>query len=486
MTFNYNKKKFSFIVGILICSLVVSSISFYVNIIGAEAESEWFETQTVVSANNRRIPTVAVTSDGTIFYAYEDTQGNGNSINLCTSTDNGSSWNCVDWFSSISGALSGGWWQNPLFFYDTSRERLFFFITVTTGDEFVDSEHWFRYTDNNGDSWSSWTDISTLKPAEVIASTNRANNEFGGCLTDNNTILIGMAGSTEGNSQHTYPYVIRSWDGENFYLGSELFASKAVAANENSLALCSNGSILCMARADDASGVRKYYSEDNGNTWTYCGLAFTGVAGNNRNSMLTYTTTDDTDDWRILLAFTNSSTRNDITVGVSYDDGATWTTRQVYNGGSAPDGSYPFLAKEDNHSILCAYEGDGYNTLHLAQFNLEWLTQGADYVSDVTPVDEGWVFSDVNGLSNNSDISGEGGSRWGNCTAPSLDNIPTVNSGSIVEVDYYQVRVSEDSDFSNVFINETGLTQDFTLTNDVETPGSHYYDYRCRVKVRTN
>jgi len=110
---------------------------------------------------------------------------------------------------------------------------------------------------------------------------------------------------------------------------------------------------------------------------------------------------------------------------------------------------------------------------------------GTTYGSSDTEEISSFNFTDICGLGNNTDLASFGSVRWGNSTAPTIDDIDDPNAGVILNVTY-QVRVANDSGFTDVFINETGLDQWWNLTEEVPYLGSHYYDYRARVKVRSN
>jgi len=79
--------------------------------------------------------------------------------------------------------------------------------------------------------------------------------------------------------------------------------------------------------------------------------------------------------------------RKNLTVRLSYDDGATWPVAKVLEAG--PSG-YSDLAAAPDGTILCLYEcGQGGHmcdtaNLTLARFDLAWLTDGADRLEGAT------------------------------------------------------------------------------------------------------
>ena len=71
-----------------------------------------------------------------------------------------------------------------------------------------------------------------------------------------------------------------------------------------------------------------------------------------------------------------SKDRKNVTVRISYDEGATWPVKKVLEPG--PSG-YSDLAVLPDGTALCFYESA--DRLVLARFNLEWLTEGKDSFS---------------------------------------------------------------------------------------------------------
>lgn len=98
--------------------------------------------------------------------------------------------------------------------------------------------------------------------------------------------------------------------------------------------------------------------------------------------------------------------------------------------------------------------------------------------------DNALYFTDICGLQNNSSLNSIGRNRWGNSSAPTIYDIDDANAETILNITY-QVRVANDSGFTDVFINETSLNQWFNLTDTINFFGYHYYDYKARVRVRT-
>ncbi len=62
--------------------------------------------------------------------------------------------------------------------------------------------------------------------------------------------------------------------------------------------------------------------------------------------------------------------RQNLTIKLSRDDGATWPVSKTLEAGPS---AYSDLAVLPDGDVLCLFEGD--NTISCARFNLEWLAQ---------------------------------------------------------------------------------------------------------------
>ena len=111
-------------------------------------------------------------------------------------------------------------------------------------------------------------------------------------------------------------------------------------------------------------------------------------------SFIRLSTTDNSDKNRLVFVNPDSDEprdpdnpnanhkRQNVSVQLSYDEGASWTVKKVLEAG--PSG-YSDLAVGPDGTIYCFYErgqvvaGQNYTrNLTMARFNLEWLTDGAD------------------------------------------------------------------------------------------------------------
>jgi len=77
---------------------------------------------------------------------------------------------------------------------------------------------------------------------------------------------------------------------------------------------------------------------------------------------------------KLLFSNPNASSRNNLTVRMSNDDGKSWPIARLLHGGPS---AYSSLAQLPDGTLLCLYEGGQKSfreTLTVARFNVEWLT----------------------------------------------------------------------------------------------------------------
>ena len=68
-----------------------------------------------------------------------------------------------------------------------------------------------------------------------------------------------------------------------------------------------------------------------------------------------------------------------MTIRVSYDECRTWPLSKVLYEGPA---AYSDLAVLPDRTVLCLYEANQYAKIVLARFNIEWLSDGADFLQE--------------------------------------------------------------------------------------------------------
>jgi len=127
------------------------------------------------------------------------------------------------------------------------------------------------------------------------------------------------------------------------------------------------------------------WSSDNGETFPKSGWDEDLVEPICQASMVRFT--DETSHNRNRVLFSNpaSTKRERMTVRISYDECKSWNAGKVsWNAGKVlheGPAAYSDLCIAPDMSICCFYERgieNAYETITFAQFDLEWLTDGAD------------------------------------------------------------------------------------------------------------
>jgi sialidase-1 len=153
--------------------------------------------------------------------------------------------------------------------------------------------------------------------------------------------------------------------------------------DESKVVELSDGRWMINSRVKGAKMRYVHVSDDEGRTWnTRREPALPDPACN--ASLIRYTGTAQGHDKDRLL-FSNASSekaRKNLTVRISYDEGATWTKgKTIYAGPSA----YSTLTVLENGDIGLLFEKNGYSENVFVRFSLEWLTDGKDRYTPPVP-----------------------------------------------------------------------------------------------------
>ena len=140
-----------------------------------------------------------------------------------------------------------------------------------------------------------------------------------------------------------------------------------------------DGSIYMNMRSRQEKKMRAFaWSKDGGVTWSKVQFDPSLPEPSCQGSLIRFSDRKRFSKNRVLLAHPSSQTdRKQFTVRLSHDECRTWPDSKVVYEGSA---AYSDLAIANDRTILCLYEADQYSRMVLARFNLEWLTDGADWL----------------------------------------------------------------------------------------------------------
>jgi sialidase-1 len=129
--------------------------------------------------------------------------------------------------------------------------------------------------------------------------------------------------------------------------------------------------------------VRAYaWSKDDGMTWTKVRFDKTLIEPICQASVIRFTGKDKHDKNRII--FSNPASQEErvkMTIRLSYDECKTWPVSKLLNKGPS---AYSDLAVAPNMTLCCLYERgemSPYEKITFANFNIEWLSKGADQLN---------------------------------------------------------------------------------------------------------
>lgn len=144
--------------------------------------------------------------------------------------------------------------------------------------------------------------------------------------------------------------------------------------NESTVVERADGSLLHNMRSYHKKNRRAVaISEDSGATWSRVKLDDALLEPVCQGSILRYSWPENGNRSRILFSNPASTKRENLTIRVSYDEGATWPVSKVIHPGSS---AYSCLAVLPDRSTACLFEcgeKSGYEKISLARVPLDWL-----------------------------------------------------------------------------------------------------------------
>lgn len=175
----------------------------------------------------------------------------------------------------------------------------------------------------------------------------------------------------EATTGHYYSHAIYSDDhGATWKLGD---STPRHQVNECAVAELSDGRLMLNMRNYDRSKKARQVaiSGDGGKVWTDQRFDPVLIEPICQGSLLSvHPPEDHAKPWLLFSNPASTSKRSRMTVRLSLDDGKTWAvSKLIHAGGSA----YSDLVQVGENEIGCLYEKDGYKTITLARFALEWL-----------------------------------------------------------------------------------------------------------------
>jgi len=337
-----------------------------------------------------RIPAVIVTPKGTLLAFCEGRKNSSSDtgdidIVLRRSTDGGKTWGKMQVVADHGPHVIG----NPCPVVDRATGTIWMPLTRNRGDE-PESQImkgttteprtvWLTKSTDDGLTWSEPVNISetTRKPHWRWYATGPG---VGIQLKSGRMVIPCDHSDHSDPKKHPYgSHVIYSDDGGATWKLGGTITDKV---NECQAVELAEGSLTMNMRCYQGKNRRAVStSKDGGLTWTPPVLNEALIEPVCQASFLRYTLAGPQDRNRLLFSNPASTSRVNMTVRLSYDEGKTWPVARTINPGPS---AYSCLTVLPDLSIGCLYErGErhAYEKITFARFSLDWLTNGADRVN---------------------------------------------------------------------------------------------------------
>ena len=352
------------------------------------------------NSTNYRIPAVITARDGSVVAVTDKRKYNNGDLPedidiLCNrSTDGGHTWSepytiaygtghgqgfgdCALALTNDDNGIIAAFVGGPGFWGSTPENPLRMYIARSN---------------DNGQTWTEPQDITyQIYGAECDDPERKEwlGGFFGsgsGLLTSNDRIMFVVAMREDNTREVVCNHAVYSDDNGLTWQVSE---RASVGGDEAKVTELVDGRILMSIRHN---GNRWYnISDDGGFTWQESTSEWTDIVAPACNGdLIRYTSTNNGDDKnRLLHSVPVGSSRKNVTVYVSYDEGETWPTSRCvvpYNSAYSslcilPDKTIGLYVEE-------SYQGEGDYCTVFYNFSLNWLTEGEDNVVNLPEIED--------------------------------------------------------------------------------------------------
>ncbi len=344
-------------------------------------------------AANYRIPAIVTAKDGSLIVAVDKRiNGSGDlpaniDVVIRRSTDNGQTWSNAITIADLGTAGA----SDPALVVDKASGKIICLFATEKGlfgSTPTDPIRIRMCTSmDHGVTWGAPVDL-TDQLYGAGCSNPLTKNWYAAWVASGaahqlrNRRIVAAVGVRQTSANQIDNFMIYSDDAGVTWQPSTGIAEQS--GDEAKIVELNNGNLLMSIRNP---GVRRMNtSTDKGLTW---GTAYNQtdlIEPNCDGDIIRYTSTlDGYDKNRLLHTIpSNSSSRKNVSVLISYDEGATWTVNKtIYPGASA----YSSITVLPDGTLGMFYENGEYETyqMYFVRFSLQWLTNGADvYTAAVT------------------------------------------------------------------------------------------------------
>lgn len=243
-----------------------------------------------------------------------------------------------------------------------------------------------RYSDDDGAAWSPGMDIEALNPGLRPAGSEFLAGPGNGIQLERGPHGGRLIFPAYRHGSGGFATLIYSDDhGQTWQLGG----NAGTGGGEIQITETADGGLLASMRDNGfpGSGARWFNrSTDGGLTW---GTPYTQTANQSaipdpacQGNVFRLTTTNESNANRLLHAnAAHASSRVNMTLRLSYDDGQTWpVSHLVYAGGSA----YSSVTRLATGEVGLCFEKDPYGSLHFTRRSVAQISDGADTLPPYT------------------------------------------------------------------------------------------------------
>uniref|UniRef100_A0AAU3GN60 exo-alpha-sialidase n=1 Tax=Streptomyces sp. NBC_01401 TaxID=2903854 RepID=A0AAU3GN60_9ACTN len=328
-----------------------------------------------------RIPALTTSTKGTLLAAYDarptlgDLPGNIGVV-LRRSTDGGVTWGTQQVVRKEESPKGFG---DPSLLVDRTTGRIFVFYASSvnqgffgsaTGNDETDPDVLqadYSYSDDDGVTWTHRRITSQIK-----------NPAWGGMFAASGEGIQVRNGAYKGRL--IQQYAIRN-DGANYAVSAysddhgatwKMGNPVGPGGDENKTVELSDGRIMLNNRSAPYRTIA--YSTDGGVNYTPFTQDTNLPDPANNGSVMRYApdaaSSDPTSSWLLFSNTESTSSRSNLTVKMSCDNGKTWPIRKVVDPGSA---AYSTLTRLPDGRLGLLYERGGVDAITYSSFDLTWL-----------------------------------------------------------------------------------------------------------------